>query len=334
MYNRNYYSTRTMSWSYVDLQDLTYSSGYYLYFWNDLYNYYELDDGYQHTFDNVTIEETGGGNAGYVYFYGGNYGQWEFTNWRCEDIIRTNYYNVGDLKMENCTFFSNSAEDLWHGCGYSHNNNRYTTSKTRKWGHRSGNQPKIKFVNCTWQSNDGGVYTGGLSTRGTIIMYEDCEWISGQRGIYAQYGSNVLLKGTQTFTSITVANKTWSTNSTYLHVRDLALTIQDHNGQALENASVQIRQSEDKEIWNFFTDSNGQIKDCHGDDIVLVEREETSNAVYTNWSDSISGGRFHRILVAKEGFQSKEYQVEMTADQTITIQLSPVTSANTTPIVF
>jgi len=138
------------------------------------------------------------------------------------------------------------------------------------------------------------------------------------------YGSVILWEGTNTFTNVTHP-RTWDANypGQHLHVYPLEMHVVDRNNNYVEGATVIIGQSEGKESHNFITydsygdnpsaGNTGNVRDCLNDNPVFVYREETSAGVYTNWSDSIEDGRYHKITIFKPGY--KMWTRDITFDQ-------------------
>lgn len=324
-------SETAMSWSYVNIEEQAYAYGYGLTIIGSD-GQYCLPAGTRHTFDHIHIDGTSNKSYGF-YFQGSSHSSYEFTNISTNDCYLTFYFIYLDsIKIEGGTFEDSVVQGYLFDCGKGSPMANYTTSKTKIQGTQGNNQSYIHFKDITFDNNDSGVRLSG-EIRSSVVMFEDCTFQNGTYGITAYHGSVILLKGTQTFTSVSV-NKYWSTDSTYLHVWECNLTVKDQNGVVLEDACVDIHQSEGNEKWSFLTNSNGTILNQNDDPIVLVEKEETSLGVYVNWSDSISSGRYHSIRVSKPGYLPKEYKVEMTADRTIEINLTASPGPRLTPSSF
>ena len=139
-------------------------------------------------------------------------------------------------------------------------------------------------------------------------------------GASVHMNSKFLWEGTNTFTNVTT-ERSWDGNGQHLHVRSLDLTVNDSGGSPLENATVNVMQKEGKEIWNFQTNSAGNILDCNKDLPVFVEKEETSTGNYTQWSNG-SGNQTHVITISHPDYKIDTREVAFTEDKTIVAQLS------------
>jgi len=310
------YDTTAWDWDYVVLQNTTYASGYFIYFRpGDLGSY--DGGGVAHDFNEVTIQDDGG--EGYIYFMYGDYSAMSFTNWTIDGIEGCHIKYNSAIKLENWTFKNcdDYTRHYWNGFAgtYPH----YTTSKTSNWWTQGYNQPLFIYDTCEFDAQDGGVWSMLTYSGGTYLV-KSCTFKNATYGM-AAYDSIILLYGTQTFDTITT-DKSWSGGGTFLHVRAFDITVQDVDGTAIENACVSIRQKEDKEEWSFYTDANGQVKSVFGDSLYLVEKEETSEGVFTQWSDG-TGNQIHEIIVSHPDYDTVKESYAMTQDRDITVTLRP-----------
>ena len=58
-----------------------------------------------------------------------------------------------------------------------------------------------------------------------------------------------------------------------------------------------------------------------GDDPVFIEKEETSNGVYDQWSDG-NGNQVHTITVSHPDYQVDTREIAFTQDRDITVTMS------------
>jgi len=204
----------------------------------------------------------------------------------------------------------------------------YNTSKDNISYSGKLNQYMTMFDNCTFDNVDSGVY--GVQSYCSVILLKNCTFLNQIYPILAG-GGLVLLYGTTTYPVAPTANILYVGQGTVLHVNKLDITVQDEGAAALENASVHIRQKGSSlEQWNFFTDSNGQVKCCgYQEDIYLVEKEETANGVFTQWSDG-TGDLVHEINISATGYTLDSREVAMNQDRSITAQLSTTPAGATT----
>lgn len=284
-----------------------------------------------HSFKNITLTDTGISRSGRPYFGPGDYSNIEFDSWTVDFIYGINFESgIFGITFKNSTFKNTTTYSTIGASGANTTSGAYDTSKGHNWSR--SNQPMVRYYNCTFDAVDLGYYLAGYIVSGSVVMYESCTFKNGTQGMWSSSGV-ILSKGTHTFTSVS-NQRVWQFTGVHLHVRSLGITVQDNNGQAIENASVMIRQSEGNEEWLFRTDSNGQVKRSDGSDIFLVEKEETSTNNYTNWSDSIASGRYHEVFVTKQGFKPYRTQLTMTSDQTITFNMTPAASHLSLPVDF
>jgi len=264
-----------------------------------------------------------------------------FDNWTISQV-RYGISSFGStFKFTNSTF--KNINNAWFIRGTGANPHYTSAGESSNMNTTSMYQPKITFDTCTFTDNYDVSTTerGFYLSYGAVIKFKDCTFsgVDDQlaTGANAYYNSRLLYEGTTTFTNVGVgANRIWSTNGSHYHVWPLTLTVQDQNGTAIQNAEVMVVQNSANEYWYFRTDASGNINDCFGDDPVFVEKEETSNGVYTQWSDSIASSRYHTIRIFKDGYAPWSRQVTFTAAQTITATLVSQTSAGskTLPVSF
>ncbi|MHA1852575.1 MAG: right-handed parallel beta-helix repeat-containing protein [Candidatus Heimdallarchaeaceae archaeon] len=330
-------TTSTYTFDYVTLQNNTYTYGYYIY-WN---RNDATSNQNSHSFTNITIQSNN--HKGYGMLLYGDFSNVTFSNITIDDTRYGFYLQAATAKFTNCTVRDTYLDSLMaYGASPTWTYGHYTTSKTKQYNLAGWQQGKVVFENCTWHDNRNSsstemcVYYVG---RGSVVLFKNNTFEGASAadpssyGIGVYYGGLALYYGTQTFTNVTT-ERYWSSNGTHLHCRKLTLTVKDQNGNPVEDAYVIIRQNEGKEEWTGFTDSNGQLKDIFGDDYVVVEKEETSTGNYTQWSDSIANGRFHWLIISKEGYQTWQRKITFTADKTITATLMPVVSRKELPDAF
>jgi len=305
-------------WDYVEIQDPSSYSTY------NVALYFASDGGIAQTSSFTNIKVNNRTNSGYIVrFYPGDWSNFTFDNWDTTDTR----YGVDSLgasfKFTNSTFrqiyYYNFVRGNFAGDSYVTSSN--STSPY------INEQSKATFENCTFEDNYNASSgeMGFYISYSVVVKFKDCTFQGVEDtmsyGARAYYASKFLWEGTTTFTNVTT-NRTWSTNGTHLHVYSLDLTVNDSGGSPLENAFVTIRQKEGKEIWHFKTDSNGQIKDCFGDNPVFVLKEETSTGIYTQWSDGSTDDKKHSITISHPDYQIDTRDVSFTEDKTIVAQLN------------
>tara|TARA_Y100000310_G_scaffold319966_2_gene375880 strand:- start:968 stop:2470 length:1503 start_codon:yes stop_codon:yes gene_type:complete len=336
--------TDICDWDWVTLQNTTYSSGYIL-----IIEGYGHEVAPQHTFDNVTISDDGGDGRVYM-FYTMDYSNASFNNITIDNTDRCYFYGGGVMKFVNSTFKNiDNYGWLFLASSSALVGNRYVTDSGTNYSGKY-EQPIIVFDNCTFDSNGDAStkYGVGGVARGSTVLFRDCTFNDAAYGVYAHSSGRALYHGTNTFTSITTADRRWSNTGTHLHVRTLDLTVYDENGDYLNNARVNVRQKEGKETWDFLTkshtssdpsvantpDHDGQISNVFGDFPVFVEKEETSTGVFTQWSNG--GDQVHELTVSYPGYVTHHEELKFTSDLVVevTMELDPGTVPNTATKIY
>ncbi len=307
----------THNWNWVEFQD---PSSYSLYN-TGLYFMQDSDSNVVGSFTNLKFNNRT--NTGYAFrFRSTDMSNAVFDNILVEECRYAFETYGSSFKFTNSTFKNIYYYNIVNG---NYAGNSYVISGDTSAPYNAV-QSKITFDNCTFQDN----YDASSTTRGfyltyqTVIKFKDCTFAGVDStldyGAQAYYSSRFLWEGSSTFTNVSTY-RTWSTNSTHLHVRSLDLTVNDSSGSPLANANVSIRQKEGKEVWNFQTDSSGKIKDLFGDLPVFVEKNETSTGNFTNWSDG-TGDKIHIITISHPDYQIDTREVAFTQDRVIVAQLS------------
>lgn len=274
------------------------------------------------SFDHVTI--TGADDC--VPF---NLSSLNALNWTFNYVVSTNVYshfagNMPVAKFSNCEFSASYYYPFTQGGTCFPQN--YQTSRSARVRNKlhTYNQPKITFDTCLFDNNYNSSTTyNTLYLYASVVKYKDCTFSNASYGLSVYNDSTFLLQGTTTNTCTTPVH--WGgVDGTLLHVWALTLTVKDIDGNGIPNATVFVNQSQDYESHMFLTNSSGQIKDCHGDDPVFAEKEQTAASTYVDWSDSIASGRYHSIHVYADGYQPWTKKVEFTSNKEITATLYPI----------
>jgi len=178
------------------------------------------------------------------------------------------------------------------------------------------NQSQITFDGCIFESNydsSGNKYSFYQLAYSAVAKFKNCTFRKeASSSIYRCFysiinGSTAIFIGDNIFTDYTNAKWSKDADSRTLFGKDVTIRVIDENGAPIENASVRIGQSQGYESWNWLTNSAGYVKDIFGDDCFLIEKEDTSSngiGTYTQWSDSLAGGRYHTITASAPGRKS------------------------------
>lgn len=281
----------------------------------------------QLTMSNVNITAlTAGCSSGMYFDYFGDYSGCTFEDIVIDLCATPNFYGT-TAKFTNLTIQHCTGSTGILGCGAIWARGNYKTATTPDTNSSDFlTQPKLVFKNCTFHDNRTTIEWCLSASGGSLVFVDGCTF-SGDPADPATYGMTVfqsaaILERGSVFTDVTT-NRYWDSKGTYLHVWGLDLTVNDENGVAIPNATVQVRQKENKEVWDFQTNASGQIEDLYGDDPVFVEKEQTSAAVFVQWSDGSTDDKKHEILISKPGYQVWRRDVAFTADQVITAVLIP-----------
>ena len=320
--SRNYFYNRSASsYTYVDITDNRYSTGYSAYF--SIYSNTAAPDC---SMSYVRFFNASGNNGYGLYFSGGDdFSNWTFDNIEVDGLTYAVIAYSSVARFTNSTFKNCVGQHLLYGAG-NKVGNIYQTAQDDTTYPQGTFQPMMTFDTCTFQDMDLGAYSI-YAFYNALVHLKDCTFIgdtySGtQDGVSAGYGGRVIYSGTTTYTNIDV-EKIWASNGTHLHARTLDLTVNDEGGSPLENATVSIIQQSatPKEIWTGTTNSDGNLLTMFDTLPVFVEKEETSTGVYENWSDG-TGDLKHKILVAYPGYKVGTQDIEFTQDRTVTMGLS------------
>jgi hypothetical protein len=319
-------------WRHVIFQDVTYSSGYMIYYSN--YSMYYIT-GLSVDIQYVTIRNTEAvaNNWGRVYWTDMGFPEtnWILRNWTFERIDDV-YLYACTIKLENCTFKKIYNMVRMYGAG-NLIGLPYETSRDDTKQPQVTFQPKMVFDGCVWEDVDLGAYSL-YSYYGAQAVYKNCimrgvDYAGTQDGMYMAYYARSFLNGDNaiTFEDIQAGREfvLASNHGGILHVREVDVRVVDSEGNPIEKATVTLIQSEQREWHSGFTDANGELKNIYGDPPILVEKEETEIGVFAEWSDSIADGRFHRVLVSKAGYGMHNQAIEVTEDLDLEITLYPYT---------
>ncbi len=326
-YTRLYfYADDGADWTYVKLQDNYNSTKYYIY-----RNLYSLDKEGAVNWDHVTIEDTvsaTGSGLGYAIYcaYGGK--PWSKWNINHLTINNTNVgvldYGCG-LKIINGSFNNTVSYAYYaYGSGNVVGNNYQTSKDDTVWG-QGVIQPAGVFENVTFTDCDLGVYSV-YATGGATAVIKDCTFVGevysgSQRAINSRGGSRILMVGDNTYVNCRATPRSWGTQGTYLYGYELDLTAQSIDGAPVENAVVMVRQVGNKEFLTAKTDVKGTVKTLWGGLPVFVEKEETSNGVFIDWSNSLVDN-YHIITVAKEGYDTNSQHILFNENKEVIVVLT------------
>jgi len=300
------------NFDYVKFIDVTYSSAYQMYIY-----YQQAADPVSISMKHITVSNTGT-QRGRMYLQNMNmpFSNYIFEDWHIENLIYGGYYTGGNFYLKRFYYKDTGVQIL----GYAGGTGVGIPIVTEK---AEGNnletfQPMNVYEDCTWDNTDAGTYAGYGYYPGRMLLINPT-FINVNYGFNATYGHIIAWQGTITMPSGTP--KVWGTNGAHVWVRNLSITVKDEDGNPIEGAVVSLIQSEGKEYYSGLTSADGKLLSVHGRDPVIIEKEETSAGNFTNWSDSIAGGRYLSVVVAAKGYNAQTNPYEMTEDKDITINL-------------
>ena len=175
----------------------------------------------------------------------------------------------------------------------------------------------------TMTMNDQGyAFYGYLQNDATIVL-KDCTFNATLRTWLLYTDAKIIWWNSSVALPFNVSNAGDNAGA-YLVVFGLYLTITDMNDNPIENATVIIKQKDDRETFIFFTDVNGQLIDLYDYHVCLCTNRFKNMSVDEYWSDA-SNSTYHTVTVLKEGYKSETFNVVMDQDRTQTVQLRPLT---------
>jgi len=320
------HSGNVHTWIYVDFDLMWASDSYPFYLKRTEYSLAHGSAGHSYTY--IGSKSTSGHKGYGLRMIGGDFVGQTFDNITSNNTYYGFYTTNCIVKFTNCTNIETySAGPRAYGGEHVNANCPYNHSKTKTYypTTRMG-QYHITYDTCTFTNNYNASTTYGFYNvgYGARVKFIDCDF-NATRGIGVGYNGVALIHGDCDFTGVS-GDEVYFINSTgvALWVWSLDLTVQvEKSGgtEPVEGACVSVRQVDNYEHHEFFTTSTGKIEDCHGDDPVFAEKEETSAGVFTQWSNSIASGNYHWITISMPGYQVWKRKVAFTADQTITATL-------------
>ncbi len=318
-FNPNYYD---INLQYVTFKNIT-ATGTSAYFWYQLYFYSTFYyPSRTMILKNLTFtNDAGYTNRGRIYISNGTIfdDKYVFENCLFEKFYSVDLNSTPPIHFKNCTFRDSLSVVQCFGGG-GNTNPPYIIELTDRQLPNPSLQPHLFFEDCSFDDVDSGVY-GIYFHYNALSYFKNCDFNNQTSGLISGNGAITRVNNI-TYNSCTAERNDWTNSGTFVHCRELDITVQDVNLDPIENVAVTIIQSEGKEKWSDFTNSSGKLLSAWGHNIALVEKlETTTEGTYTNWSDSIASGRYHSIIVSKEGYDTQEIQLEMTEDKTVVVTL-------------
>jgi len=308
------------TWDYVKFQECTHSAAYMMYL-----TYPQNIDPLTLSMKHITIENASN-LWGRVYFQNESVpnGKQIFEDWTIENLAYPFYTVNGNYYLKRFHFKTSTIQGLHYVNGLG-TGLPMTLNKTN--GHNTRTlQPMCVFEDCTWEDVDGGNLAMYNYYQSRILLINPT-FIGMNYGAYTKYGSLTMWKGTITMASGNP--KQWGVDCSHTWVRYMNITVQDLDGNPIENAMVSMVQSEGKEWYSALTEADGKIYGVYGNSPILTEKEETSNGVFIQWSDDEGAGQYHTITCSKAGYMTQSANYEMTQDRDITITLTPLNDGGT-----
>lgn len=238
-----------------------------------------------------------------------------FVNWQIEDCLFDNMLSTvlygATVKLKNCTFTNMNDHSILAYNNGGYNGSPYSTSVTPANDPKIGIQALLVLDGCVFQDNSLDSDYAVYGAYGTRVLLKDCVFDNLYEGLYPNTNGMFLVHN-NSFTD--VANEVNFNNGVLLHAHEIDITVQDENGDPIEGICVSLVQVDGKERHSEFTNSNGKILTAFGGNPFLIEKEETSEGVFEDWSD-------HYLIASGKGYKTVVRDIGVTQDLTITITM-------------
>jgi hypothetical protein len=267
----------------------------------------------KHTFKNIILDGNyGNGYAAYtrgLYFEHANSGMENVTFEKVDATALQDGYEVNSAQAPVARLY---------GFRFGQNSTDWKTSFSRPQstgkdtgyfsrGYDSGSfygQAFTFLESCSFYDDSSGNNRDILASNSAIVVIKDCDFQApnGTR-IQAQYQAQGWIWSGNTFVDEDHA----FTGGTIHHVYDLDLTVEDENGNPIEQAQVLIDQAETasvvrKQSFVFETNENGKLANCNNLEVALLSnRVYRTDTLFEVWSSG-SNGTSHKVTVSKDGY--------------------------------
>ena len=304
-------------------EDMTIGSSFTL---NDYAMYFNVIGKVRsHIFKDILFDKTHGNGVG---FYAMRL-PYDIRGLRNITFENLDFNNVGNYPVyttgarphfKGCTFGTTTSwKMLTYGCGTANGSDTYGDYGYH--GEHNDGQHFIYLEDATFENlaNQNCL----LAQYGSVVLCKDCTWehTSGDSG-QAAYGGVIMMWTGNTFSGVENWDVDYDGRVNWVH--SLTLTINDENGDPLEDATVVIEQSGGKETLTFHTDAAGKMRNDHDlDCALLVHKHQYGNAEATNfeyWSDA-TNSTYHTATVYKAGYTPATEDYVMSEARSDTIQL-------------
>jgi len=231
-------------------------------------------------------------------------------------------YGTRDFVLDNVAIASASTRCIYQA---SYRPPEYHEGAGQIAGRIAGVEGQVfeLLQNCTLTGGPYGLY--GLAG---MTVLEGCTFSGSTYGIYCSYYSRVYLR---TGNSIGGTTPLLGANySLIAYVFGLTLTVLDAAGSPIEDAQVQIKQKDGKELLSLRTGSDGKpvTHPLMSGEVLLVHKEWISGdpvtGVFEFWSD-ISNNTWHTVSISKPGYAKRQFDVVMDQNRVIQVRLVDLT---------
>lgn len=329
--SRNYFYTYTGDciWEYFKITENKQAAEYYFYF-----QQVNAQAGYKWIFRNFEVTSTT--NKGYVFYFspGGMYANIEIYDFVIDNCYCAFYINGCSAKLKNgiiknCSYYAG----LIYGGGNVVSAG-YETSVDDTLFPTGRFQSMIVFENIHFIDNATDISTKNqmLIYYNSLVLLTNCTFegdtLSTLRSYYTAAGSYVLERN-NTFINMGM-DRNWTGAATTLHCHEVAITVKDSSNNPIKEAMVSFIQASDpsKERWAGLTDADGHLLTVFGDNMVLVEKEQSATSTFHSWSDNLAGGLYHKYTVSKHGYETLQGEIEITEDKSLEFTLLPLGSTS------
>lgn len=328
-YRQGYCYSRTAGgqtrFQWVIFKNITYSTGYYFHF-----SQYDQYRAIPIIFKNVKFTHDSSSKYGYPFYFsaGGMYSNVQIDGFQCDYTNAILIYGCS-VKLKNGIMKNCAGTNIVVYGGGNVISVGYQTSKDDTTFPTGRFQSMVVLQNIQFDNLAGAGSYAIYARYNSLVYVKNCKF-SATNGIiycafYSAYGSVIIQNNNDITALLSNSNrKQWAQNGTILHGHQLDLTVLDNNSNALQNASVTIYQADYKQNWNFLTDINGKVKNIFGDNIILINKEESSLNTFDIWCDTADTSSYHYIVTSYPGYVTNITRIDTNIDNNITIRLTPI----------
>ena len=310
---RNIYITprNDQYWDYIILKNNMYSSGYFLSFVSPAYTTEIPTVSFKH----ITVTNDNGnyyGSAIYANISGIPLVNYIFEDWNISHIAYPLYVYHFSATLKRFNISDTTIQGILYSVGNLSGTPTQSTN-VAKYAIGSTYQNYLIFDDCTFDDLDNGIYNFTCYYPGTTV-FKNCSFNNQTYGVYVAYSGIARFVGTNTFTNISTSDKRYTYGGSTLDSFEIGITIQDEDGNPIENVSVSITQDDEYEHFERLSNSNGEVLSDFGYKTFLTNKAYYAVSSYEDWSA-------HTVSVVKDGYNKSITSLTVDADKDIIITL-------------